>query len=369
MTIPILDKPSASLDHAKAWARQKRASRIADVDAYLTEVWRIAPKYKIDPAGMAAQSSHETGGWTAAPWWTDALNPAGIGVTGVAGEGMRFASPIDAARVHLVHLLTYARPSILHKVSPEWIRLNARFVFPWLAGFAGDAKTYDDLGGRWAADTGYGSKVMDHWRGIKDAIVAPKPTPQPTPGGAPLPAGIVQVATGNWHERTFGQQPVAIAYHITDDMYFAGTKSWFQNPASQASAHVVIDRDGTIYQFVSSAKAAWTNGDFKRPRTDIAWLTAAIAQCWPNGPRNLNDFTLNIEHVGTPGNPPTEAQYRSSIALSKYWRDRYDITPNRAHLLRHGDINSVDRSYCPGPNFDLARVIRELGGDPADMTS
>lgn len=368
MTIPILYKPSASLDHAKAYARQKRAERLADVDAYLTELFTLAPKYKIDPAGMAAQSAHETDGWTA-DWWTDALNPAGIGVTGVAGEGMRFTSPIDAAHVHLVHLLVYARPSILHKVPPAWIRLNARFVFPWHAGFAGAAKTYDHLGGRWAADEGYGPKVEQHWRGIKDAVVAPKPTPQPTPGGAPLPAGIVQVPTGNWHERTFGQQPVAIVYHITDDMSFANVRSWFQNPASNASSHVVIDRDGTIYQFVSSGKAAWTNGDFKRSRTDIAWLTAAIAQCWPNGPRNLNDFTINIEHVGTPGNPPTEAQYRSSIAISKYWRDRYGIKPNRAHLLRHGDINSVDRSYCPGPNFDLARVIRELGGDPADMTS
>ena len=368
MSIPILDKPSASLDHAKAWARQRRAARLQDVDAYLTEIWRLCAKVGYDPAVAAAQSSHETGGWTA-NWWTDALNPAGIGVTGVAGVGLRFRSPIEAARAHAVHLAVYARPTVLHRLPPEWIALDGRFTDAWLAGYAGKAKSIDDLGGRWAADEGYGPKIEQHWRGIKDAVVAPKPTPQPTPGGAPLPAGIVQVPTGNWHERTFGQQPVAIVYHITDDMNFANVRGWFQNPVSNASSHVVIDRDGTIYQFVSSGKAAWTNGDFKRSRTDIAWLTAAIAQSWPNGPRNLNDFTINIEHVGTPGNPPSEAQYRSSIAISKYWRDRYGIKPNRAHLLRHGDINSVDRSYCPGPSFDLARVIRELGGDPADMTS
>jgi len=361
-------KPTIPIANAKAWARQKRAHRLADVDAYLDTLYPFATKYGLDPAVLAAQSSEETDGWTSA-WW-NALNPAGIGVTGEAGKGLRFQHPEDAAHAHVVHMLIYARPTILQHVPRAFIALDTNFASPWFAGYAGKAKTVDQLAGKWATDTAYGSLIELHYRGIRDAIVTPQPTPQPTPGGAPLPANIVQIPTGNRNPRTHGQQPVAIIYHIADDMSFGNVRSWFQNPASNASSQVVIDRDGTIYQFVSSTETAWTNNDVKSPRKDIAWLNEAVRQNWINGgDYSINDFTLSIEHIGTPSDSPTEEQYLSSIALSNYWRDRYHIKPNRAHLMRHGDINSVDRSYCPGPHFDLARIIKALGGDPADMSA
>ncbi len=370
MTLSILaEKPTLDIQHAKAWARQKGAKRLTEVDRLLETFWKVAPVYGLDPGGLAARSSEETAVWTS-PIWQSRLVADGLGVEDVSDQGLSFADGEAAAWADVVHTLVYARPTVLQRVPKERLRLDPRLANVFYAGYAGTAKTYDDLAGKWASDVNYGKNVLQHWTWIKNAIVTPKPTPQPTPGGAPLPANIVQVATGNRNPRTNGQQPIAIVYHITDDMDFAGTKAWFQNPASQASAQVVIDRDGTIYQFVSSTETAWTNNDVKRPRTDIDWLTKAIAVNWIHGgPYSMNDFTLSIEHVGTPENPPTEAQYRSSIALSKYWRDRYHIKPNRGHLLRHADINSVDRSYCPGPRFDLARVIRELGGDPADMSS
>jgi N-acetyl-anhydromuramyl-L-alanine amidase AmpD len=83
----------------------------------------------------------------------------------------------------------------------------------------------------------------------------------------------------------------------------------------------------------------------------------------------LDDFTLAAAYVGSPTAPPTEAQYRSLIALSAYWRDRYAIPPGRSRLLRHSDINSVDRVHCPGARFDLNRLVLALGGDPSDLSA
>src|SRR5262249_10634133 len=186
--------------------------------------------------------------------------------------------------------------------------------------------------------------------------------------GSPLPPNIERTATGNWRERTFGQDPLAIVYHVTDDPDRTRALAWYRNPASRASMHAIVDRDGTITQLVSAARAAWANGDVKNPRRDVAWLNDAVAKSrTAGGPMGLDDFTLAAAYVGEPGSPPAEAQYRSLIALSAYWRDRFDIPPARSRLLRHSDINSVDRVHCPGARFDLNRLVLALGGDPRDL--
>jgi N-acetyl-anhydromuramyl-L-alanine amidase AmpD len=146
--------------------------------------------------------------------------------------------------------------------------------------------------------------------------------------------------------------------------------TWFQNPVSRSSVHALVDRKGGIHLLVDADRCAWSNDDLKNPRRDIAWLNDAIAKTWfCGGPMSLNDFTLSIEFVSAQRKAANEAQYRSIIELASYWRDRYGLKPNRGHLLRHSDINSVDRVYCPGPEFDLARIIEALGGSPVSLDS
>ena len=144
----------------------------------------------------------------------------------------------------------------------------------------------------------------------------------------------------------------------------------FQNPASEASAHFVVDRDGTIYQCVSTLKAAWTNGDVRAPRRDIPALAAVLPTVrGAGGWINFNDFCVTIEYHGLPELGVTEAQYASGIALAAYVRDRYGVSPHRGGQLQHADVNPETRAHCPGPRFDLARVIRGIGGDPARLTA
>jgi hypothetical protein len=54
----------------------------------------------------AAQSAHETAGWTS--YWASKNNPAGIGVTGVPGAGEVFETAEDGIQAQVAHLLSYA---------------------------------------------------------------------------------------------------------------------------------------------------------------------------------------------------------------------------------------------------------------------
>lgn len=356
MALTILGKPTIDLTNAQAWARRQKGSRLDEVDRLLTEFWRLAPKVGIDPAVAAAQSSEETGGWTSAIWRTR-LNPAGIGVTGGGDEGYSWRNGTEAAQAQLVHLAIYAKGYRGAQQMIRYLHLDPRWYAPIAAGYGGKATTVDDLATRWAEDPNYGTKIEAHWKGMRDAIVKPGPTPDTKP-----PAGIIYLGTGNWNYRTV-DRPIFVVRHITDDLVLQHTIDWFQNPRSNASSHFVIARDGTIYQFVSTLNYAWTNGDVRSPRRDIPALNAALASG-----KNLNDWCITIEHVATNAQQVTEQQVQASIAIGRYLNARYEIPPHRYGQLRHSDINSVSRSYCPGPAFPLERIIRELGGDPARMS-
>jgi hypothetical protein len=357
MTLAILGTPTADLAHAQAWARQANGKRLDQVDKLLEEFWRLGPKVGIDPAVAAAQSSEETGGWTSAIW-VSRLNPAGLDVEDDRDAGLGWPSGTEAAQAQLVHLAIYAKGYRGAQQMIRYLHQDPDWHDPIAAGFAGTAKTVDDLSGRWASDANYGDRIEGHWKAITGAIV----TPGPTPGTEP-PQGIVWKATGNWNYRTV-DRPIFVVRHVTDDLNLQNTISWFQNPRSQASSHFVIDRDGTIYQFVSSLDYAWTNGDVNNPRTDIPALTKAI-----RSGKNLNDWCVTIEHVATPETGITDAQFKRTVELGRYLNARYEIPPHRYGQLRHSDINSVGRSYCPGPKFPLEQIIRELGGDPAKMAA
>ncbi|HEU0165100.1 MAG TPA: peptidoglycan recognition family protein, partial [Thermomicrobiales bacterium] len=160
--------------------------------------------------------------------------------------------------------------------------------------------------------------------------------------------------------------PTDIVYHCTDDLVLANTTGWFLNPSSKASANFVIDRDGTVYQFVSSKDGPWSNGEINKPRTDIPELTRILTSGM-----NPNDYCITYEFVATPETPPTQAQYDAAIRLSRYFCHPgvYAINPNRSHQLRHADIDSVNRANCPGPHFDLTQIITAIGGDPNQIAA
>ena len=117
--------------------------------------------------------------------------------------------------------------------------------------------------------------------------------------------------------------------------YFAGIAHL------QVSAHFLIERDGTLIQFVSCNQRAWHAG----------------VSCFA-GREQCNDFSIGIELEGTDELPYSEAQYAVLAALSRELLRVYPgITAER--ICGHSDI-APGRKTDPGPAFDWPRYLDSL---------
>lgn len=153
-------------------------------DHILPEYFRVCIPVGVDPAVAIAQMIHETGNltsdWAARPH----RNPAGIGVTGVKGEGLSFVSwerPKDPTKVgsveaHIGRLLAYALPLDQRNQLQSALIYRAMSVRPLPAKVHGSAPDLLRLGaahnpsGQGWADPGddYGEALA----GIANALVA-----------------------------------------------------------------------------------------------------------------------------------------------------------------------------------------------------
>lgn len=154
-----------------------------------------------------------------------------------------------------------------------------------------------------------------------------------------VPADANNFATG----RSAAIDKVII--HVTQGSY-AGSISWFQNPASEVSSHYVVrSSDGQITQMVRDSDTAYHA-------------------------RSANSSALGIEHEGFVDDPSwfTDAMYRSSAALTAYLCDRYGIPKDRAHIIGHSEAPGNDHTD-PGPNWDWTRYMQLVGGTTPDGLS
>lgn len=150
----------------------------------------------------------------------------------------------------------------------------------------------------------------------------------------------------------------AIALHSTessdipkswDDLH--GVRSWFNNPAAEASSHLGIDDDGHVEKWVRDTQKAWT-----------------ILQ--------LNPVTLNIEFVGRAAQPRSaweRRQIHSGAMWAAWWSKQHRIPLQRGEVknvngfpvvTRKGIILHRDLTRAgfgshtdPGDNFPLRRFI------------
>lgn len=365
--ILIRNVSNATLDQALAYVGPGKGQDLA------REAYRLFPESGYSPEVVVAQWSLETGKGTS-EHWINRNNPAGIGVTDAGDLGYSWATPALAAQAQEVHLSAYVDG--YNRGLRRYLGQDPRYLLVLGTDWAGSVKSVADLTGKWATDPEYADKIAVRLESLRHTVPAGGGTSGP-PGSTVNPPPLVWVGTGNYGLRANGQLPLFLVHHITDDMNYDNVQSWFRNPASWASSTFVIKRDGSIMQFVSSLNYAWTNGDFytdennirgsRVARRDIPALNNAIDGCISRG-WNLNGYCVSIEYVGTPDNPPTDAQYASGVAIGKYLLSTYPtMSPHRYGQLRHADINPVSRPYCPGPHFDLARIITALGGDPARL--
>jgi hypothetical protein len=119
-----------------------------------------------------------------------------------------------------------------------------------------------------------------------------------------------------------------IVLHYTTTRSDQSTISWFANPAARVSAHYLVSRDGTIYQFVADGNKAWH----------------AAGQ---------NSDTIGIENSAAPGDKLTPAQEAALIKLCRFLMAEYRIPP--AAVTAHRFLGQS--TSCPG---DLWKSEAEL---------
>lgn len=110
----------------------------------------------------------------------------------------------------------------------------------------------------------------------------------------------------------------------------------------KVSAHLFIERDGKVTQFVPFDARAWHAGGSSFD---------GVAEC--------NNYSIGIELEGTDDLPYSDAQYRALEKVSRQLLLSYPkLTPER--ITGHADI-APGRKTDPGPAFDWQRFRKSLG--------
>ena len=129
---------------------------------------------------------------------------------------------------------------------------------------------------------------------------------------------------------------------------FTNTLDWEAHPYFKAiegievSAHLFIQRDGSVTQFVNFADRAWHAG-----------RSSYLAQ------PECNDYTIGIELEGSDFQSFTDAQYETLAQVITAIYQAYPKT--RRHLTGHSDI-APGRKTDPGEFFEWTR-LRKMVSD------
>lgn len=109
----------------------------------------------------------------------------------------------------------------------------------------------------------------------------------------------------------------------------------------QVSAHLLINRQGEVTQYVDFDKRAWHAGvsSFE-------------------GREGCNDYSIGIELEGTDKSEYTKAQYQGLIEVSQLLLKHYPkLTKQR--IVAHSDI-APGRKTDPGEHFDWSAYLEAL---------
>lgn len=159
------------------------------------------------------------------------------------------------------------------------------------------------------------------------------------------PALWSAASSSNYTSGRGGNSVQFIVIHTMQGSY-AGSISWFRNPAAMASAHYNIrSSDGQVTQMVANGDTAWHGGNW-----------------------SYNQRSIGIEHEGyvaDPGRWYTAAMYASSARLVRALCDRYRVPIDRAHIIGHYQI---PRSGSGAPCSTSATNCGGAGGhtDPGN---
>lgn len=302
-----------------------------------------APKLGLNPDLAIAQAIVECA-WFTSDLWRQRRNPCGLGITGAGVLGKDYGTVRNGITAHLHHLCCYAYTlatcPVQHVGTPD-PRHDFHDGNPRLSHLQEPPP-----GRQWATGPAYVAKIL----AVANALLLAQED-----GMAPT---IEQHLTpvNHWEGRS-GNPVEAIVVHVSEGGK-AGVESWFKNPASEASAHYLVNKDGTIWQFVKEADTAWANGIVNAPNMDDPLIAG-----WVNAGVNPNRRTISIETERQWTERLTVPQLASLAWLCADIHARYTLPTDGSRLLGHNEIDSVNRAHCPSLSAaEWSVLVKGLSG-------
>jgi uncharacterized protein YraI len=121
-----------------------------------------------------------------------------------------------------------------------------------------------------------------------------------------------------------------------------GCISWFQNPASNVSAHFVVSHAGRVTRMLRDSDIGWHAGNW-----------------------DYNTRSIGIENEGYAyRNTWTDAQIRVLAQLIAYLCETYGIPKDRNHIIGHKEVPGATHTD-PGPHLDWNRLMDLVRGGAA----
>ena len=171
-------------------------------------------------------------------------------------------------------------------------------------------------------------------------------------------SGVTHCPSPNFNSRPEGEAiSLLVIHNISLPPACFGTgkvQQFFQNQLDPAehpyfqdichltvSAHLFVERDGAVTQFVSLLDRAWHAGVSRF-----------------EGREGCNDFSIGIELEGTDELPYTDAQYATLVQLTQEIRGAWPVI-GPARIRGHDEI-APGRKTDPGPAFDWHRYRVDL---------
>ncbi len=145
-----------------------------------------------------------------------------------------------------------------------------------------------------------------------------------------------------------------VVIHTTEETA-AATLSIFQDPSRQVSSNYLVNRDGSVWQFVADADTAYHCGNQSYNRASIGIELEGWAEGSP-----LEDYSWQ-----------TSQQWQSLEALVTCLHGAYAIPLDRAHLIGHNQVpdpnnpalywGGASHHWDPGPAWSWDHLMTDLG--------
>lgn len=181
---------------------------------------------------------------------------------------------------------------------------------------------------------------------------------------------VEYVESPNTNGISRGISPSYIIMHYTADNSIDGAISWFENPKAEASAHLVIGRDGRIVQMVPFNHRAWHAGEsrwgnivglnsysigielvnagklVKKQGRFVNWAGHVIPD------DEVIEATHKHEQIPAFWHEYTRPQLEAAVTVSKALISTYSIL----EILGHDDV-SPGRKTDTGPAFPMSAFL------------